>query len=148
MTQPLASSESPPPASISFRREAKSGILIARWRGVMTDAVMLSHYRRCFSAPEYDPTCRELADLRHLSGNQLTTEGLKKLAALAERYRRSGLSAIVSQDDLSFGLGRMYNVFGPDGSRRIEVFRDLASALKWLGVDQTEIPAFESDPAD
>ena len=42
----------------------------------------------------------------------------------------------------------MYNVFGPDGSRRIEVFRDLASALKWLGVDQTEIPAFESDPAD
>lgn len=147
MPQPSSSTNSLPEARIVYRLEPHSGVFIAQWFGVMTDQVLLSHYQRYYSAPGYDPTCRELADLRGLSGNGLTTDGIKKMSALAKRYHRSGLTAIVTESDLSFGLGRMYNVLGPDGTKRIEVFRDLVPALTWLGVPTSGFKAFETDVA-
>ncbi len=121
------------PASITYRQDAKTGIQVATWLGHMTDQAMLSHYRRYYGAADYDPTCSELADLRGLTRIDLTTVGLKKLASLAARFQRRGRTAIVTDNDLSFGLGRMYNVFGPDATNRIEVFRDIDDALAWLG---------------
>ena len=135
----------PKPAHITYRLEPQSGVVVARWYGDMTDAALLSHYKNYYSAPGYDPTCRELVVLTGISANHLTTDGIKKMANLAKRYHRSGYTAIVTESDLSFGLGRMYNVFGPDGTKRIEVFRNLASALEWLGVSETFLEQFESE---
>lgn len=147
MPQPSSSAHSQSETRIIYRLEPESRVFVARWFGVMTDDVLLSHYRRYYSAPAYDPTCRELTDLRCLAGNGLTTGGIKKMAALAKRFHRSGLTAIVTESDLSFGLGRMYNVLGPDGTKRIEVFRELVPALTWLGVPAAGFKAFETDVA-
>ncbi len=133
MPNPLVvSPASEPEARISYAWDLERQIFVATWIGVLTDRILLRSYEAYYSAPDYDPTCRELADLRGLTGNQMTTEGLKKMAELAQRFQRSGLTAILAPTDISFGLARMYNVFGPDAAKRFEVFRDLPSALDWL----------------
>lgn len=129
---------SDPEAHISYAWDEERQIFVATWTGVITDRVLLRCYEAYYSAPDYDPACRELADLRGLTGVKLTTEGLKKLAELAQRYHRSGRTATLAPTDISYGLGRMYHVFGPDASTRFEVFRELPAALEWLQADPTD----------
>ncbi len=48
-----------------------------------------------------------------------------------EKSRR----AIVADKDITFGMARMYEVFREDAPEEIKLFRDIAEARRWLGLD-------------
>jgi hypothetical protein len=77
----------------------------------------------------------ELIDARNASTN-ITAEQVRHLAhraaAMLSRVRL-GPSALVTNDDVVFGMARMYSVFAEGAGAVVEVFRDIDAATRWLG---------------
>jgi hypothetical protein len=76
----------------------------------------------------------ELFDARGATTN-LTAEQVRTLvyrAASTLRRIPLGPTAIVATDDLVFGMARMYAILTEDSGARVEVFRDVESANRWL----------------
>ena len=76
----------------------------------------------------------ELFDARGATTN-LTTEQVRTLVQrAADTHRRIplGPTAIVATDDLVFGMALMYAILTEDAGARVEVFRDVESANRWL----------------
>lgn len=56
-----------------------------------------------------------------------------------------GKLALVSREDASYGVLRMYEAFSDLHERRVRVFRDRSSAMKWLD-EPEEAGAEDSQP--
>jgi hypothetical protein len=76
----------------------------------------------------------ELFDARGATTN-VTTQQVRTLvyrAAATLGRIPLGPTAIVATDDLVFGMARMYAILTEDAGARVEVFRDVESANRWL----------------
>ena len=76
----------------------------------------------------------ELFDARGATTN-VTTQQVRTLVSRAAATLRRiplGPTAIVATDDLVFGMARMYAILTEDAGARVEVFRDVESASRWL----------------
>ena len=76
----------------------------------------------------------ELFDARGATTNVTTQQVRTLVYRAANTLRRIPLrpTAIVATDDLVFGTARMYAVLTEDAGARVEVFRDVESANRWL----------------
>ena len=68
---------------------------------------------------------------------QLAVTDIEKLACLPSRYsdlRKGGRTAMVALDDVSFGISRMFQMFGEPGGLpfTVKVFRRMGDALSWI----------------
>lgn len=64
---------------------------------------------------------------------ELTCADARALAALVREHRhdmRIGVTAVVAETDLAYGIARMYGGF--DDSERFSVFRSMAEAEAWI----------------
>jgi hypothetical protein len=72
----------------------------------------------------------EILDFTQASGFNVTTEGLKKLAHMAARTDIQGVRtrlAIIVNQPVAYGLGRMYEIYRgllTDTSKEVRVFRN------------------------
>src|ERR1700674_4197692 len=76
----------------------------------------------------------ELFDARGATTN-VTAEQVRMLVQrAADTLRRIplGPTAIVATDDVVFGMARMYAIWTEEAGARVEVFRDVESANRWL----------------
>jgi hypothetical protein len=76
----------------------------------------------------------ELIDARNATTN-ITAQQVRLLAHRAEGMLsrvRLGPTALVTNDDLVFGMARMYSVFAESAGAVVEVFRDIEVANRWL----------------
>ena len=76
----------------------------------------------------------ELVDARGAKAD-LTTEQIRRLVQRAANVLRVvdvGPTAIVTNNDVVFGMGRMYSLLAESVGAAAEVFRDLESATRWL----------------
>jgi hypothetical protein len=76
----------------------------------------------------------ELFDARGATTN-LTTGQVRTLVQRAADTLRGtalGPTAIVATDDVTFGMARMYAILTEQAGARVEVFRDIESAKRWL----------------
>ena len=76
----------------------------------------------------------ELIDARGAT-TDLTAEQIRRLVQRATNMLRLvdlGPSAIVTDDDVAFGMARMYSLLAEGTGVVAEVFRDLESATRWL----------------
>jgi hypothetical protein len=76
----------------------------------------------------------ELFDARGATTN-LTTGQVRTLVQRAADTLRGtalGPTAIVATNDVAFGMARMYAILTEQAGARVEVFRDIESATRWL----------------
>jgi hypothetical protein len=76
----------------------------------------------------------ELIDARGAT-TRLTTEQIRRLVQRAANMLRVadlGPTAIVTNDDVIFGMARMYALLADSVGVAAEVFRDVDSASRWL----------------
>lgn len=109
-------------------------------RIVMADLVALR--REVAADPAFDPTFSSLIDIRDcdLSGLSAADVGtLAQQSILAPSTRR----AIVTNDDATFGVARMFAIRTELASTAepVQVFRSLPPALAWLGVADLDVDA-------
>ena len=76
----------------------------------------------------------ELFDARGAT-TDVTSDEVRRLVRRSVEAARAfplGPTAIVADDDLAFGMARMYSILMEDVPNSVGVFRDLGSAKRWL----------------
>ena len=86
---------------------------------------------------DQEPTLNVLWDFSEADLSKVTIgeiEQLAKTVNAVSHSRSSGKSAIISPQDISFGLSRVYQAFAESGEAKSEtkVFRNEQEALDWL----------------
>jgi hypothetical protein len=103
-------------------------------QGVVNGRDFLLHLRRLRDDPDFDPSYSQLYDLRNvidipISSNEMTTIAIYRV------FDKESRSAVVAEADFSFGMSRMYEALSGAEPNKLKVFRDMAEARRWLGLD-------------
>jgi hypothetical protein len=104
-----------------------------RLSGVVTFAELLGLYRSIAKDPAFDPTFWQLADARDATEVRMTGAQARTIAEL-NVFARGARRAIVAPADEPFGVARMMESYSELVEQEVQVFRDLASAERWLGL--------------
>jgi len=123
------------PVRSTIYKEQRLVVTIEEGRVTFDD--MRANGERLLNDPEFDPEFSQLSDATLATDTDLSSNNLR---TLYERkvFSNSARRAVVAPNDFTYGMARMLQTFvelsknGPD----VEVFRDRASALKWLGVSE------------
>jgi hypothetical protein len=124
-----------PYRSRGFREHALRVTVLA---GVLGEAEILEEYARVLARPDFDPAERELVDLGGVERLDISVSGVGRAVSMARPFDRAGIAhrqAIVAPTDVSYGLSRMYQLMRHESPGETEIFRDLDTACRWLGVD-------------
>jgi hypothetical protein len=102
--------------------------------GVLTDDDLRELYEKIRTDPAFDPSFRQLCDLRNVT--QITTS-VETLRSLAQNHVFSPGSrrAFVVGRAVDFGLARLFQAYSDAEGQTVEVFRDINDAEAWLGLD-------------
>ena|SRR5579864_8950532 len=110
-------------------------LVVTTEEGRVTLADMLANQDRLLNDPEFDPEFNQLSDATLATDTDLSTNNIRML------YQRKIFSpnsrrAVVATNAFTYGMARMlqsYVELSPNPTQ-VAVFRDRASALKWLGL--------------
>lgn len=126
---------------IEHRIDRDRRLVLATGRGTVTDQDVFGYQREVWSRPEvagYD----ELIDMTAVARIDLTSADrvmeLARLSAEMDPCLPASKLAIVAPGDFAFGLGRMYQAHRSlegCGAKQVGVFRSLAAALAFLGLE-------------
>lgn len=128
-------------------------LVVARGKGVVTDSDVFAYQHAVWSQPEVtgydelvDMTAVELIETPVPEGPRL--QQLASEAAAMDHPASAVKLAIVAPASLAFGLARAYQSHRELDARsrkQVEVFRTLAEALAFLGIETLESPEPEKD---
>lgn len=124
--------------AIDYWMDQSRGIVFTTARGALTALNAEIYFKSVTRNPLFAPTFSALVDLRDVDRVDLTIEGLWRFADLTRAFQHNieGIRVVIVADsDLVFGVARIYKLLRNDASYDIEVFRDLESAERALGID-------------
>jgi hypothetical protein len=118
--------------SFFYKIDKERRLVMSTAAGVLSKADVLGHQNQLLKDPDFDPSFSQLADLRHVTGLDVTAAGMRELTARTIFSAESRRAVIVSSE-LAYGLSRMFEIFRESkGERGIRVFRKLEDALDWV----------------
>ena len=126
---------------VSFTIASDHGVILSSWVGVLSDAELITAYEGLLSNEAFEPGLHEVVDVRDAQMDAVTSEGLRRLAAMVahhlagrcERFK----TAVIASSGLQYGLGRQYGVYSDESPEHTAVFRDPAGAFAWVGADES-----------
>lgn len=106
--------------------------------GRVTDEEMLECISSLRSDPKLEAHMNTLSDMRDIEVG-FTSDGVAGMLEIMESTadrRSAARAAIVVGSDLAFGMARMLEIQATDRLHpSFQVFRDMAAACRWLGVE-------------
>ena len=122
---------------VSYRIERARRLVLTTACGALTDEDVLIHVRELTADPEFDASFRQLADFREVTSTELTSAGVRAVAR-KNPWKAGARRALVCDQDVLFGIARMFELLSADGGAEIQVFREMSDAQAWLGLDKME----------
>jgi hypothetical protein len=123
---------------LEFAIDPRQKLIHVRCTGTITLESIVDYERRVVDAPDFDSNFSEIFDLREAAISSLSFDDADELVDFERahsRYLGPRRCAFVAPDDINYGTARMYSTLEEDSPMETRVFRDLDSALAWLGVD-------------
>ncbi len=120
--------------AVSYRIDKSLGLIFTTPQGMFTGQDMLTHIKRLTEDPDFDPSYNQLVDLRAVIEFAMSAAELQVITGY-RLFNEKSRRAIVADKDITFGMARMYEVFREDAPEEIKLFRDMAEARRWLGLD-------------
>jgi hypothetical protein len=123
---------------ISHRYDPELRTLFVELTGEVTANELVDAARKLSSDESVPPGHNELVDLSGIAQTDVTGATLRHVASLyasTDRRPEESRVAIYAPGDLYFGLSRMYGAFRDPSPVQIQIFRELAEARAWLGLD-------------
>ena len=102
--------------------------------GVLTDEDLRQLYEKIRSDPAFDPTFRQLCDLRAVTQITTSVDTLRSLAQ-TQVFSPGVRRAFVVGRAVDFGLARLFQAYSEVEGQTVEVFREMNDAEAWLGLD-------------
>ena len=127
---------------ITFSINHENGYSIAKFKGRISDDELLNAYKSFYTGEDWRPGLNELVDFSDADLKEITIEGIRNLAKLAENVFKahniiSVKTAVYAPKDFSFGLSRMYEAISFESPENVNVFRDILEAEMWLKKENT-----------
>jgi hypothetical protein len=116
----------------SYTIDPAKRLVRTRTWGKLTEAETWAHYDKLRHDPAFQPTFRQVCDLREVIELEASTDFLKALAKQTV-FARGTRRAYVVTSDLHFGLARMLAAYAEAEGSEIGVFRTMEEAEGWLG---------------
>jgi len=123
---------------IDYRIDHEERVVLAQGHGAVSAADLFAYQREVWSRPDV-VGFSELMDMTDAQEVvEPSAEGIHALAELSAAMdppAGGGRFAIVAPQNLTFGLGRMYQAYrelSGRGTKQVAVFRSMAEALRWL----------------
>lgn len=131
----------------TYRLDPGYRLVWSRAWGVVTDDELQAHSRALAADPRFEPSFRQLQDLTDVGEPRVTLEGLRVVAQI-NPFGENARRAVLVATDFTFGLARMHEMLRGEARDELQVFRDRAAALEWLGLPSswTPPPAAPGDP--
>ena len=117
--------------STSFRIDTSLGVIFTTSRERVDDSEVLNYFRAVAQHPEYDPRFNHLIDCTQIASFEVSAD-LTRSVAQRKLFSSSSRCAIIAPQDHIYGMARMFEL---QHGGSVQVFRDLPSAEKWLGLD-------------
>ncbi len=109
-------------------------LVYSRAWGVLSTGVLLEHARTLAADGRFGASFAQVADLRDVVDVILTPDGVRRHAE-ANPFGAGARRAVVASSDLVYGMARMYEMLRRRDLDTFQVFRDLRSAVEWIGLD-------------
>ncbi|MBM2838107.1 MAG: hypothetical protein HW415_732 [Deltaproteobacteria bacterium] len=124
---------------INYRIDLRQNMIWTTVTGILTDGELLEHKQKIVRDPDFRPGMRELSDVRNVEQIDITSEGVQRFVAQDADdvlLLRNHRIAIVAQEDVVFGMARMYAMMTEKYLGDVMVFRDMEDAIAWLGIEE------------
>lgn len=123
--------------SIRFKVDRAAGYYVCTLEGVFAESDIRSAYSTFYMTPDFDPCLDRLIDLTKadLSGIPEAAFDVmaRRAAGVMMNHGRDGLrTAFVVPDEGNYAQVAHYKRFAEHGTETVELFRDVASARRWL----------------
>ena len=118
----------------SYQIDPERGIVFSVFDGTTTDADVSAHQKALSADPAFEPGFSQLLDFRGVTSVRLTAAGVRAVAE-AKNFGAGSRRAIVVASNVAYGMARMFEILRDPEPDTVEVFRDLAEARRWLGLD-------------
>jgi hypothetical protein len=118
----------------TFEIDAARRLVVSRAWGVLEDADLAATQAGVRADARFDAGFSQIFDFTAVTEVRLTGAtliGLSRTSPFAIDARR----AVVVSSDVAFGMARMYALASDRGAESFQIFRDMESALQWLGVE-------------
>ena len=111
-------------------------LVITKAWGVLTFAEAMAHQDQLAVDPEFSREFSQLIDATAVTAIEASTPEVRKLAA-RRLFSSVSRRALVATNPAFYGIGRMLQSYLElaKAEEQVAVFRDLESALKWLGLE-------------
>jgi hypothetical protein len=127
-----------PRMPMSYEVDGERSLVRCRTWGRLTNEELREHYRAMGADPSFRPSFRQLGDLRDVDVGLLDAGVVREVAAsrvFAPGVRR----ALVASTDHAYGLSRIFAAYAETGLQEVKVFRDMASAERWLDQEDSHV---------
>jgi len=122
---------------ISFEIVPSIQLVVNQASGVVTDDELIAVVVEIGKHPQFEPHFKQFYDLRGVTDFQVSSPGVRRLAA-ANPFRKGSRRALLCAADVVYGMARMYEVFSDDRADELYVFKDLEDALDWLQISEEQ----------
>lgn len=127
--------------SIRVRADWEGSLAVVVLEGLVTAAEFGEQVVPLLARPEFNQMQLTLLDMSRATGTDSPSENVRAYAREAARHVDATVGtgarmALVAGTDEFFGLGRMYEMSRVGSSVEFNVFRDLAEAEQWLGLEK------------
>jgi hypothetical protein len=114
-------------------------VITSAW-GLVTFAEYKLHQDQLIADPEFSPTFNHLVDSTRVNAIDLSTNEIRTITGRSV-FSPASKRAVIAPNPAYFGLARMAEAYHSmaDTPSEIRVFSDLSSALKWLGLSESDI---------
>lgn len=117
----------------AYEIDASRELVISRAWKTVTDRELRTHFERLGADRRFDPSYRQLIDLRDVETFTLTS-GVMLGTALAHVFRSGVPRAIVVNSEAQYNLARLFAAYSEADGQNVQVFREPSAAKEWLGV--------------
>ncbi len=122
---------------INSQIDSSLGVVFSTFQGVVTKEDISGQVEGFKTDPAFQPSFNHLIDTRGTTRFDLSSKGMRAVS-MHSIFNEKSRRAIVAEKDEMFGVARMYQLLRevhekPDP---IRVFRTMAAARRWLGLDE------------
>ncbi|HEX2853771.1 MAG TPA: hypothetical protein VHO24_11075 [Opitutaceae bacterium] len=108
-------------------------VVFSQGTGVFTHGDFIGHMEALQKNPAFNPDFSQVVDCRDIGLLDLKNDQLRDLAAQSIFSLRARRAFVVSTE-LHFGMSRMFAAYRELAGQQVAVFKDMPSALQWLGL--------------
>lgn len=118
-----------------YQIDVQRRILFTTGEGIVTDADLRKLQIGLQNESDFQPGFSELINLQAVTSVEITGDGLRTIYR-SDLFSKDSRRAIFAPTDVLYGMSRMYQIIDDDSDTELHVFRDMAEARKWLGLEE------------